>query len=71
MWLFLGDALLRWDPFLVPVLDDPRLPFVIGGCRDLDRFLDMLYWGIPPIYQDHLDVFVCVDRFLLRCRAIF
>ena len=36
MWLFLGDALLGWDPFLVPVLDDPRLPFVIGGCRDLD-----------------------------------
>ena len=23
------------------------------------------------ICQDHLDVFVCVDKFLLRCRAIF
>ena len=32
MWLFLGDALL----VLVAVPNDPRLPFVIGGCRDLD-----------------------------------
>ena len=36
MWLFLGDALLAFDPFLVTILDDLRLPFVIGGCRDLD-----------------------------------
>ena len=25
----------------------------------------------PSICRDHLDVFVCIDRFLLRCRAIF
>ena len=35
MWLFLGDALLALDPFLVVVLDDPRLPFFIRGCKDL------------------------------------
>ena len=43
MWLFLGDALIAFGSFLVAILDDSRLPFVIGGCRDLDRFLDMSY----------------------------
>ena len=27
--------------------------------------------GDAPICRDHLDVLVCVDRFLLRCRPIF
>ena len=36
MWLFLGDALLALDPFLVAVLDDLRLPLFTNGCMDFD-----------------------------------
>ena len=36
MLLFLGDTLLALGSISSYGLDDPRLPFVIGRCRDLD-----------------------------------
>ena len=67
MWLYLGDALLALGSISSCGSRCPEVAFCYWGMQRFILIHRHAVLGIPPICRDHLDVFVCVDRFLLRC----